>query len=68
MDAKRQVLALRERCQLSREQLAAALGVSGRTIARWENGLGEPSQLARRVIRLFLDEFNKSAGDNHADR
>lgn len=47
---------LRSRRNWSQEQLARELGVSVRTVTRWEAGETEPSHLARRVIELLLEE------------
>ena len=40
----------------SQESLAHALGVSVRTLARWESGEAQPSQLAREQIKKLLED------------
>jgi DNA-binding XRE family transcriptional regulator len=42
---------LRQTLGLTRESLAAILGVSSRTVARWEYGQGEPSQTVAAKVR-----------------
>jgi DNA-binding transcriptional regulator YiaG len=46
-----QVKKLREGQSLSQEALARLLGVSVRTVARWENGDSKPSPLAHRRLQ-----------------
>ncbi len=43
---------------LSQERLARLVGVSVRTVARWEGGQSQPSQLAERQLR-GLDELQR---------
>ena len=42
-----EIKALRARLELTQQELAQKLGVSLRTVSRWETGEGEPSRLAR---------------------
>ena len=47
---------------MTKTQLAGALGVSARTIARWEGGRGKPQYLHRREIaRLVRRMWGKDA-------
>lgn len=55
-----QVAALRTRLGVSQEALAQALGVSSRTVARWEEGAATPSPLAFARLRL-LTEIRENA-------
>jgi putative transcriptional regulator len=52
---------IRQLAQLTQVQLAAALGVSYETINRWENGHIQPSPLAMRQIRAFVDKLGMSS-------
>jgi len=47
---------LRETLDINRETLAAVLGVSLNTVARWEAG-HSPGRLAEREIRRFINEI-----------
>lgn len=44
---------VRERLQLSQEQLARELNISFSTINRWENGKSRPSQMAKELFKRF---------------
>ena len=48
------IKALRQRLNLTQEQLARRLGVSWATVSRWERGIGEPSPLAQKAIEGLL--------------
>lgn len=47
------VKALREGLGLTQEELARLIGVSGRTVSRWETGDSEPTALALKGIRRW---------------
>lgn len=55
-----QVPALRMELGLSQEALAQALGVSSRTVARWEEGAATPSPLALTRLRLLAEIREKA--------
>ena len=55
-----QVPALRTRLGLSQEALAQTLGVSSRTVTRWEVGAARPSPLALSRLRLLADISEKA--------
>ena len=55
-----QVPAIRTGLGLSQEALAQTLGVSSRTVARWEEGTANPSPLALARLRL-LHEIREKA-------
>jgi len=57
------IKALREKIGLSQEQLAQKLGVSSRTISRWEVGEAEPKTSAQKAR---IAELLKGAGLNLA--
>ncbi|HDY90152.1 MAG TPA: XRE family transcriptional regulator [bacterium] len=44
------IKALRKKLNLTQEQLAEKIGVSWRTICRWENSNIKPSPLAQKAI------------------
>jgi len=48
------VKTLREEQQLSQEGLARKLGVSVRTVARWEGGHSQPSSLAMNRLQQAM--------------
>ncbi|MEH1932488.1 MAG: helix-turn-helix transcriptional regulator [Nostoc sp.] len=51
---------LRQQLDLSQEKFAAKLGVSLRTVNRWENGSTVPSQMALKLIEEMLQKMGKS--------
>ena len=53
--------ALRKSLGLTRGQLARALGVNERTVARWEDGTAEPLGLAAEVIAGITDAIDEGA-------
>ena len=54
------VTSLRTGLGLSQEALAQALGVSSRTVARWEEGTASPSPLAFTRLRLLIEIREKA--------
>ncbi|MCU0566839.1 MAG: helix-turn-helix domain-containing protein [Oculatellaceae cyanobacterium Prado106] len=52
---------LRQHCRLSQEKLAFKLGVSFRTVNRWENRHSVPSHLALKQIKGLLQEMSHSS-------
>lgn len=46
----------RLRAGISQEALARALGISAKTIHRWENGKSEPTGLYKKAIEEFFKE------------
>ncbi|MFN6482769.1 MULTISPECIES: helix-turn-helix transcriptional regulator [unclassified Nostoc] len=50
---------LRQQLDLSQEKFAAKLGVSLRTINRWENGSTVPSQMALKLIEEMLEKMGE---------
>lgn len=55
---------IRERLDLTQEELAHKLGVSWITIARWESGKNKPSKLAQRAITILLEDRSQGVGDD----
>ena len=53
------IKAIRERLNLTQEQLAQKIGVSWATVARWERGIGKPSPLAQKALENLLKETSK---------
>jgi DNA-binding transcriptional regulator YiaG len=51
---------LRRQLNLSQEQFAARLGVSFKTVNRWENGHTTPSPMALKLIAALVEELNQS--------
>jgi len=54
------MLTIRELFGLSQEALAQSLGVSSRTVARWEEGMASPSPLALTRLRLLMQIREKA--------
>lgn len=52
---------LRQQLGLSQEKFAAKLGVSFRTVNRWENGHTAPSALALKQIEALLQQMSQSS-------
>ncbi|MDF5735477.1 MULTISPECIES: helix-turn-helix domain-containing protein [unclassified Nostoc] len=50
---------LRQQLNLSQEKFAAKLGVSLRTVNRWENGSTVPSQMALKLIEKMLENMGE---------
>ncbi|MFN6465545.1 MAG: helix-turn-helix domain-containing protein [Nostoc sp. DedVER02] len=50
---------LRQQLDLSQEKFAAKLGVSLRTVNRWENGSTVPSQMALKLIEEMLQNMGE---------
>lgn len=48
---------LRERMLVSQTELAKKLGVSYATVNRWENGLHEPTYVAKRKLRALFNKY-----------
>ncbi|MEH2141460.1 helix-turn-helix domain-containing protein [Nostoc sp.] len=51
---------LRQQLNLSQEKFAAKLGVSLRTVNRWENGSTVPSQMGLKLIEEMLQKMGES--------
>ncbi len=50
---------LRQQLNLSQKQFAAKVGVSFKTVNRWENGHTVPSAIALRLIKEMLREMGE---------
>lgn len=50
---------LRQQLNLSQKRFAANLGVSLRTVNRWENGSAVPSQMALKLIEEMLEKMGE---------
>lgn len=49
-----QITTAREKAGLTRKELAAKLGVSWRTVEKWEQGRGGPSKTALALLKIEL--------------
>ena len=58
------IKALREKHNLSAQDLATALGVSVSTISRWETGKHQPSKLATASIKAYIDSLDCGGDKN----
>lgn len=52
VDAKSCVVRVRLKSGLSQTEYAAALGVSKRTLKQWEQGRRQPSEAAKRLLKI----------------
>ncbi|MEH2015283.1 helix-turn-helix domain-containing protein [Nostoc sp.] len=50
---------LRQQLNLSQKQFAARLGVSFKTVNRWQNGYTVPSQIALKLIEEMLRKMGE---------
>lgn len=48
---------LRQKLNLSQASFAAKLGVSVRTVNRWENGHAHPSKMALRLLEEMVNQM-----------
>lgn len=60
---QKQLKTLRQRRAISQEELARLIGVSVRTVVRWEQGYSQPSPLA--LARLQALNLGQTAGGRH---
>jgi DNA-binding transcriptional regulator YiaG len=58
------IKAFRQAQALSQEGLARVLGVSVRTVARWESGLSRPSSLAMEKLRQVTSHQSEAREAN----
>ena len=56
MEFSEKIKFVRDKLQLSQEDLAHALGVSFATINRWENGKTKPIRIARAAFDAFCEQ------------
>lgn len=56
MDFSATVKMVRDKMNMSQEDLARALNVSFATINRWENGKTHPNKMARQVFISFCEQ------------
>ena len=62
-DIKNLIREVRQRLELTQEQLAHQLGVTYLTVNRWENNHAKPSPMAMKLIELKLKEMGKLGED-----
>lgn len=69
MDFPATVKYVREKLNMSQEELAHALKVSFATINRWENGKTSPNKMARSVFFSFCEQRGLQINvDNQYDK
>ena len=59
---KKDILTLRKKLGCSQERLAGIIGITGRTVSRWETKEGAPSSLANRALRELENITDKMEG------
>ncbi len=62
-DIKNLIREVRQRLELTQEQLAHQLGVTYLTVNRWENDHAKPSPMAMKLLELKLKEMGKLGED-----
>ncbi|MUG98749.1 helix-turn-helix domain-containing protein [Scytonema sp. UIC 10036] len=62
-DIKNLIRELRQRLELTQEQLAHQLGVTYLTVNRWENNHSKPSPMAMKLIELKLKAMGELGED-----
>ena len=67
MEFSKKIRYVRERLNISQEDLARALNVSFATINRWENTKNKPVRMARVAFDEFCAEHNISFDKNDED-
>ena len=65
MDFSEKIRFVREKLNMSQEDLARALNVSYVSINRWENGKTKPIKIAQAVFDIFCEKHNIVFGDDH---
>jgi DNA-binding transcriptional regulator YiaG len=69
MEFSEKIKYVREKLNMSQEDLARALNVSFATINRWENAKTKPIKIAQAAFDTFCENrgisFNKRKGGNH---
>lgn len=68
MELSKSIREIRDIQSLSQEGLARILGVSVRTIARWESGESRPSPLALEKLQQTIMHQSKEAGAHVSSR
>lgn len=63
MEYKDAIKLLRERMLVSQVELAKILSVSFATVNRWENGLHEPTYVAKRKLKKLFDKNDIRIGE-----
>lgn len=64
MTFSEKVKAVRNRLQITQEELAHKLCVSFATVNRWESGSYKPSKMGQRVFEEFVEKNNIDLGEN----
>jgi Predicted transcriptional regulator len=58
MNVSELVKAIREQLGISQRELARELGIAFSTVNRWENGLFEPTVMARKILKMYCESHN----------
>ena len=65
MEFSEKVSFVREKMDMSQEELARALNVSFATINRWENAKTKPINIAQAAFDTFCEKHNITFGDDN---
>ena len=65
MDFSKKIRFVREKLNMSQEDLARALNVSYVSINRWENKKTKPIKIAQAAFDMFCEKHNIVFGDDH---
>ncbi|MBD2013591.1 helix-turn-helix domain-containing protein [Microcoleus sp. FACHB-53] len=63
LDIENLISEIRQRLELTQEQLAHQLGVTCLTVNRWENRHAKPSPMALKLIELKLKQMGERGQD-----
>ena len=55
MNVSELIKAIREQLGISQRELARELGIAFSTVNRWENGLFEPTVMARKILKMYCE-------------
>ena len=58
MNVSELIKAIREQLGISQRELARELGIAFSTVNRWENGLFEPTAMARKILKMYCESHD----------
>ena len=58
MNVSELIKAIREQLGISQRELACELGIAFSTVNRWENGLFEPTVMARKILKMYCESHD----------
>ena len=58
MNVSELIKAIRDQLGISQRELARELGIAFSTVNRWENGLFEPTVMARKILKMYCESHD----------